>query len=213
MKKLREILKEDVAATAPVVISPSKSSRPAYYGKASTKKSSEKTDQIKDLLDRLNKRHDPIGDFLEKQEDEKRFKSFIKRTLAYEGGHTVDTGGETQYGISQKYNPDVDVKNMTQKQAVDIYREKHYKPLMKHMSDFSEKSRAIILDASVNQGPNFAKKLIDTVGNDPDKLMSARQSKYDELKDKNPEKYGKYHTGWTNRLQRLKNDIKGLPHK
>lgn len=213
MKKLRDILKEDVAATAPVVIAPAQTSRPAYYGKASVKKNPQQVDQIKDLLDRLNKRHDPIGDFLEKQDDDKRFKSFIKRTFDYEGGHTVDTGGETQYGISQKYNPDVNVKNITKKQAIDIYREKHYKPLMKHMSDFSEKSRAIILDASVNQGPNFAKHLIDNVGNNPEKLVNARQAKYDDLKNKNPAKYGQYHQGWTNRLKRLQNDIKDLPHK
>jgi lysozyme family protein len=39
-----------------------------------------------------------------------------------------DPGGYTRYGICQKYNPEVDVKNLTLEQAKNIYYRKYWEP-------------------------------------------------------------------------------------
>ena len=52
------------------------------------------------------------------------FLEAVTRVLADEGGYVcnpADPGGETNFGISKRSYPDVDVKNLTRDQAVDIY--------------------------------------------------------------------------------------------
>jgi lysozyme family protein len=52
--------------------------------------------------------------------------------LAREGGYSNDVndpGGETRYGICRRYHPDLDIKNLTIKQAADIYRKEYWDPL------------------------------------------------------------------------------------
>lgn len=198
MKTLKKLL-EEIDATPP-----------AYVRQVSQKK-----DQIGDLIKNLNKsKHGDMTSFIHKHviEPHKQFTDFIKRTFDYEGKGgevTTDTGGLTKYGISQKSNPDVDIHNLTPEKATDIYKKRYYDKLG-NLGNFSKKSRAIIYDASVNHGPNFAKRLMSTVGNNPEKLMQARKDHYNNLVKNNPEKYGTYHKGWMNRLDRLQNDIKDL---
>jgi hypothetical protein len=57
----------------------------------------------------------------------------VKLTLNLEGNDKYtndpyDPGGETKYGISKRYNPDIDVKNLTLEQAKKIYLEKYWIP-------------------------------------------------------------------------------------
>ncbi|MFA5285008.1 MAG: glycosyl hydrolase 108 family protein [Smithellaceae bacterium] len=57
----------------------------------------------------------------------------VKLTLNLEGNATYtndpdDPGGATKYGISKRYNPDVDVKNLTLKKAKEIYLKKYWIP-------------------------------------------------------------------------------------
>jgi lysozyme family protein len=52
------------------------------------------------------------------------FKLAIPIVLQNEGGYVNDPndpGGETKYGISKHAYPDVDIKNLTEEQASDIY--------------------------------------------------------------------------------------------
>ena len=45
-------------------------------------------------------------------------------TIGLEGGYVndpKDPGGETKYGLSKKWNPTLDIKNLTMEQAKDIY--------------------------------------------------------------------------------------------
>ena len=45
--------------------------------------------------------------------------------IGHEGGYVNDKrdpGGETKYGIAKRSYPNVDVRNLTRAQAVDIYR-------------------------------------------------------------------------------------------
>ena len=60
------------------------------------------------------------------------FKTAILLTLVHEGGYVNnpdDPGGETNMGISKRQFPDLDIKNLTQDQAVEIYREGYWKEL------------------------------------------------------------------------------------
>ena len=56
----------------------------------------------------------------------------VKLTLDLEGNATYndpdDPGGATKYGICKRYNPDVDVKNLTLKKAKEIYLKKYWIP-------------------------------------------------------------------------------------
>ena len=47
----------------------------------------------------------------------------------YESNDKDDKGGFTRYGISQKYNPDINVPKLTREKAKDIYLERYWKKL------------------------------------------------------------------------------------
>jgi lysozyme family protein len=52
------------------------------------------------------------------------FSSVIKMILEHEGGyvnHPSDPGGETKYGISKRAYPDIDIANLTEEDAEEIY--------------------------------------------------------------------------------------------
>jgi lysozyme family protein len=53
-----------------------------------------------------------------------RFINAVEKTLKNEGGYVndpIDPGGETNYGISKRYWPAVDIKNLTREKAIDFY--------------------------------------------------------------------------------------------
>lgn len=61
------------------------------------------------------------------------FEIGVKLTLNLEGNENYtndqdDPGGETKYGICKRYNPDVDIKNLTLEQAKEIYLKKYWIP-------------------------------------------------------------------------------------
>lgn len=61
------------------------------------------------------------------------FEIGVKLTLNLEGNDAYtadpsDPGGETKYGICKKYNPTVDIKNLTLEQAKEIYYKNYWVP-------------------------------------------------------------------------------------
>ena len=53
----------------------------------------------------------------------KDFNEIIEKVLEHEGGYVndpKDLGGETKYGITKRFYPDIDIKNLTIEQAKDI---------------------------------------------------------------------------------------------
>jgi hypothetical protein len=59
------------------------------------------------------------------------FDKAFEIVVGLEGGYSNDSndpGGETKYGISKRYNPDIDIKNLTLEQAKQIYLERYWKP-------------------------------------------------------------------------------------
>lgn len=84
------------------------------------------------------------------------FNKFIERILSHEGGYVNDPrdpGGETQWGISKRSYPGVDIKSLTRPQAIEIYRRDFWEPLVGWMPP---QVAFQALDAAVNSGMSNA---------------------------------------------------------
>ena len=58
------------------------------------------------------------------------FNNIIEVVLQHEGGYVNDPndlGGETKYGITKRFYPDVDIKNLTKEQAKTIYHTDYWR--------------------------------------------------------------------------------------
>lgn len=95
--------------------------------------------------------------------DASDFEYAVKRTLKDEGGamvtnHDWDPGGLTKYGISQKSNPEVDVANLTEEEAIAIYKKKYWDTLGLDGVN-SRYVAAEMFDTCVNMGVHRAGKI------------------------------------------------------
>ncbi len=95
------------------------------------------------------------------------FYEAVEIVLGNEGGYVNDpddSGGETNFGISKRSYPDIDIKALTRSEAIEIYymdfwlkqsyRDLYYAPLT--IKSF---------DMSVNMGPRQANKLLQEAAN------------------------------------------------
>lgn len=85
------------------------------------------------------------------------FERIVNRMLdEHEKGYVVDAGGPTNWGISQRGNPELtteQIKNMTKLEAIERYRVKEWKKI--HGDDLlllSERLASILFDFAVNSG-------------------------------------------------------------
>ncbi len=89
------------------------------------------------------------------------FEVALKHLLKWEGGyvdHPRDPGGETNFGISKRSYPDLDIRNLSRAEAAAIYRRDYWR-LCK--CDRLPDGLAIALfDSAVNQGPAPARKML-----------------------------------------------------
>jgi lysozyme family protein len=89
------------------------------------------------------------------------FHRCIDRILAEEGGlsdHPADPGGLTNYGISQRTYPQLDIAGLTLDDAKAIYRRDYWQPL--HGGQLPSGLDVLVLDCAINQGPVTAIKLL-----------------------------------------------------
>jgi len=89
------------------------------------------------------------------------FEEIIEVVLEHEGGYVNDPhdrGGETKYGIAKKFNPDVDIKNLTKEGANEIYYEKYWKP--SKADQVPDRLKHIYFDMVVNFGQGGAVKVL-----------------------------------------------------
>lgn len=135
---------------------------------------------------------------------------------------TGDSGGETKFGIAQNANPNIDVRDLTLAQALNIYQAKYWTPA--HCDNMSSPLSAIHFDTVVNLGVGGAAKILQTAlgvaadGNiGPSTLsalaaadipslcssyLNARQARYNAIVAANPSQ-AKFLAGWTNRVNAL----------
>jgi lysozyme family protein len=94
------------------------------------------------------------------------FGAAIVNTLAREGGSKFtdtpgDRGGATKYGISQRAYPALDIRNLTEQQARDIYKRDFWDRI--RGDDITSQAIAEnIFDACVNMGVKTASRLAQT---------------------------------------------------
>lgn len=131
----------------------------------------------------------------------------IDLTITLEGGDNYtndprDPGGETRFGISKRYNPDIEIKSLTRDDARAIYRSRYWDPL--RLDGFGYLPFAWkVFDIAVTQGQARAKAAITGVSgwDTPDAVvLLARQQvlRYAEVVIERPEK-GVFLRGWINR--------------
>ena len=85
---------------------------------------------------------------------DERFQKLIKVILHNEGGYVNDpddAGGETNYGITKKQYPSLDIKTLTAEQASEIYYTDYYLPL--HLDHILNDELCLqVFDMGVNSG-------------------------------------------------------------
>lgn len=109
--------------------------------------------------------------------------------------------GEAKYGIVAKYNPGVDVKNLTKEGAAQIYRDRYWTAIKG--DTLSPDVAAVMMDTAVNMGAGKANLLYAQSGGDMGSFLNLRREEYRRLATENPEKYGKFLNGWLGRVDRL----------
>ena len=89
------------------------------------------------------------------------FEEIIDIVLEHEGGYVNDPddpGGETNFGIAKRSHPEVDIANLDEQGAKDIYKVHYwYKNRVDEMPD---QLKHIYFDMCVNQGRGRAVKIL-----------------------------------------------------
>jgi lysozyme family protein len=94
------------------------------------------------------------------------FDEIIEITLKHEGGYVhdpKDLGGETNFGIAKRFYPDVDIKNLTEDEAKEIYKKDYWDRYK--AEKLPEHLRHIHFDMCVNQGYGTAIKILQRACN------------------------------------------------
>ena len=96
----------------------------------------------------------------------KTFEEIIEVVLHHEGGYVndpKDPGGETNFGIAKRSNPDVDIKNLTKAEATLIYKTEYWDK--NKVESLPEELWHIYFDMCINQGRGRAVKILQQAAN------------------------------------------------
>ena len=75
-----------------------------------------------------------------------------------------DPGGGTKFGISKKSYPNLDIENLTEEQAADIYYRDYWIPMC--CDNYAAPLALAIFDTAVNQGTGMAKQILQELHSD-----------------------------------------------
>lgn len=81
------------------------------------------------------------------------FEDAIEFVLKYEGGYVNDPddpGGETNFGISKRAYPNLNIRILTLEEAIAIYRNDFWNPAK--VSEMPPEIRLLVFDTAVNMG-------------------------------------------------------------
>ncbi len=134
---------------------------------------------------------------------DKAFEDCMQFVFKWEGGYVNDPndlGGETKYGITKRWHPNLDIKNLTREQAMEIYYKDYW--LKAGCDKMFYPANLIIFDTAVNMGVSRALDLWNGVDNWYDYLFKRIQY-YTSMPSA---KY--YLRGWTNRCIDLWREVK-----
>jgi len=88
------------------------------------------------------------------------FNKAVEFVLKHEGGYSNDphdAGGETNYGISKRAYPNVDIKNLTRDQAIEIYKRDYWDKLP---NTLPAAVHCVLFDCAVNAGIGRALRIL-----------------------------------------------------
>ena len=94
------------------------------------------------------------------------FEQIIESVLKHEGGYVndpTDLGGETKYGITKRFYPNLDIKNLTKEEAKKIYHQDYWRPAK--CDEVPPHLRHIYFDMCVNFGRGGAVKVLQRAAN------------------------------------------------
>ena len=100
----------------------------------------------------------------------KSFNEIIEKVLEHEGGYVndpKDLGGETKYGITKRFYPDIDIKNLTIEQAKEIYKSDYWD--RNKVESLPQNLWHIYFDMCVNMGKRTAVKVLQRAANNKGK--------------------------------------------
>lgn len=134
------------------------------------------------------------------------FHKIMQFIFEEEGGyvnHPSDPGGETNYGISKRSHPELDIKNLTKLEALDIYYKEYWKD---EWEKLGFPLAACMMDTSVNMGEKRARYFLQQCGGSYVTYLQLRIAKYKELIEQNS-KLKAFEKGWMNRVTKLRRYI------
>lgn len=114
-----------------------------------------------------------------------------------------DSGGETKFGISKKSFPNLDIKNLTEQEAKDIYYHNYWLPLECDKYDLN--LALTIFDCGVNQGVGMARQILAELANNTitrETYLLKRLRKYFNIVSKNPSQQ-KFLIDWVLRIVKV----------
>tara|TARA_Y100000401_G_scaffold114741_1_gene117222 strand:+ start:103 stop:576 length:474 start_codon:yes stop_codon:yes gene_type:complete len=94
------------------------------------------------------------------------FNQIIRKVLDHEGGYVNDKddrGGETKYGITKRFYPDLDIENLSIDDAINIYYKDYWKPSKAEL--LPKELRYPYFDCVVNTGQRRAVKILQQACN------------------------------------------------
>lgn len=133
------------------------------------------------------------------------FSQVVRRALTREGGYVAQdgtSGAPANFGINGRANPDVDIKNLTKDQAIELYRTRYWDAM--GADHLPPAMQATVFDAAISQGVPWAKKALAQTGNDPDAFNAMRRQRYQDIAASDPRQQ-QYLGAWLGRM------ITGMP--
>lgn len=124
------------------------------------------------------------------------FNAHIGGVLKREGGFVGrdgNSGAPANYGINQKHNPDIDVRNLTPEKAAQIYKTRYWDAI--NGDQLPAEAQAAVFDAAVNQGPQVALQMWQQSGGDVGRFNDLRRERYRQTPG-----FDKYGKSWMRRV-------------
>jgi hypothetical protein len=87
------------------------------------------------------------------------------------------SGAPVNFGINQKYNPDINVRNLTPQAAQQI-RQTRYWDASGAANQPTPAGQAVVYDTAINMGVPTAQRMLRETGGDPAKMLDWREQRY-----------------------------------
>jgi lysozyme family protein len=114
-----------------------------------------------------------------------------------------DPGGETRWGIDKRSHPNLDIKNITESEAMLVYWNEWVNDGCDHLPSPID---WLFFDACVNCGIGRASSFLKDSNRDPKKFQEERRGFYNRLAQSKP-RLGKFLKGWIARVDDLSKQV------